>query len=92
MTTTPTQAAATNAEIAQLLGLTHSGVSRIRAGHRCPSFPTMARIAEEFDWPIEAQVVAAIRASAPGSPSYADLFEQRLVEFYGARESDTADV
>lgn len=85
--TTTAQAAATNSEIAQLLGLTHSGVSRIRAGLRIPSFTTMAAIATEFDWPIEQQVGAVVAAQARSGRAltYAEMFEQRLVEFYGAR-------
>lgn len=74
-----TQAAATNTEIATLLGLTHSGVSRIRAGLRHPSFPTMAKIAEEFDWPISKQIDARMAGN------YSAEFERYLAAVYGDR-------
>lgn len=50
----------TNEAIAQAIGLTHSGVSRIRSGQRLPLLGTMSRIAKSFDWPVEKQVRAKI--------------------------------
>lgn len=74
-----TQAAATNTEIAVLLGLTHSGVSRIRAGLRHPSFPTMVKIAAEFEWPVNEQIDARV------ANRYAAEFEERMAATYGER-------
>lgn len=53
----------TNTEIASLIGLSHSGVSRIRSGHRLPSLQAMRRIEQEFNWPLNAQAVARERGT-----------------------------
>lgn len=66
---TPSVVVPTNTEIASLIGLSHSGVSRIRSGQRLPSIDAMRRIEREFNWPLNAQVVAREKGT------YADEFE-----------------
>jgi len=75
---TMTNAAATNREIGEILGLTHAGVSRLRSGDRLPSIDTMFNIEAEYGWKIDAQM----RARKKGS--YSAEFEQALVQHHGA--------
>lgn len=49
--------ALTGLDVAKSLGLSESGVSRLRSGGRMPSYQTMAKVAEVFGWPIDSQVV-----------------------------------
>lgn len=51
---------ATNEQIGQAIGLTYSGVSRIRSGNREPGRDAMVRIAAAFHWPVEQQIDALI--------------------------------
>lgn len=67
-------AMATNAEIGARIGLTHSGVSRIRSAGRIPNLDTMARIEAATGWTIEEQS----RAAAGGRDAYAAAFEQQV--------------
>lgn len=48
----------TNVEIAGRLGMTPSGISRLRSGDRRPSFALMGQIATEFGWPVSEQAQA----------------------------------
>ncbi|HEU5046089.1 MAG TPA: helix-turn-helix transcriptional regulator [Nocardioidaceae bacterium] len=63
---------ATNAEIGTRIGLSHSGVSRIRSGGRIPNLETMRRIEQATGWSIEKQT----RAAADGR--YVDEFEDKV--------------
>lgn len=54
-TATGRRADVTNREVAEVLGVTHSMISRIRSGDRSPSLDLMTRIAFEFKWPLEDQ-------------------------------------
>ena len=47
-----------NGEIALLVGMSPSGISRIRNGGRTPNWDTMRKVAKAFGWPLEAQAVA----------------------------------
>lgn len=62
----------TNSEVGAALGLTHSGVSRIRSGKRLPSIDRMNHIAEFYGWGVEAQM----EARAAGT--YATEFEKAI--------------
>lgn len=48
----------TNQEVADAIGLTHSGVSRIRSGNRLPSIAKMRQIEAAFGWSFEDQANA----------------------------------
>ena len=48
----------TNKEVATLLNLDHSTVSKYRNGTRSPSFHVMFEIEKHLDWPLENQIVA----------------------------------
>lgn len=69
----------TNAEVGEKIGLTHSGVSRIRSGDRLPSLDTMAAIERAFGWSRAAQL------QARDEGKYAQAFENVI-----RRESTTA--
>lgn len=64
----------TNQDVAARIGLTHSGVSRIRTGDRLPSVPTMVRIQEAYGWSVQEQTEARARGT------YADDFERALTK------------
>lgn len=63
----------TNEAIAERIGISHSGVSRIRTGGRVPLRETMLAIEREFGWTLEQQS----RAAAEGR--YSAEFENRVV-------------
>jgi transcriptional regulator with XRE-family HTH domain len=65
---------ATNEEIGQRIGLSHSGVSRIRSGGRIPNLVTMGRIEQATGWTIEEQS----RAAATGRLNYTIEFVKRV--------------
>lgn len=69
---TPAVVSPTNSEVGDKLGLTHSGVSRIRSGKRLPSIDRMNHIAEAYNWDIESQM----QARADGV--YAAGFEEAI--------------
>lgn len=73
-----TAAAATNVQIAEAIGMTDSGVSRIRSGDRLPSVAKMVEIEAAFKWSVSDQV----RARSAGK--YAAKFEEKLADHYGA--------
>lgn len=78
-----TNAAVTNATVAEAIGLGHSGVSRIRSGDRTPSLETMARIRDAYpEFTIEKQVDAQLNGK------YAVEFERVLAEKHGAILND----
>jgi transcriptional regulator with XRE-family HTH domain len=63
-----------NAEVARRLGITASGVSRLRSGNRRPSFDLMVKIANEFWWPLEDQ------ARSRDAGNWVVRFETHLTE------------
>jgi transcriptional regulator with XRE-family HTH domain len=50
----------TNQAVGELIGLSHSAVSRLRKGSRTPSLDAMLRIANALDWPLDEQITAKI--------------------------------
>jgi len=63
----------TNDEVGRLIGLSHSGVSRIKSGVRHPGVKTMVRIEKAFGWSVQDQVNARTRGD------YAYQFRRRIV-------------
>lgn len=63
----------TNESIAVRIGLSHSGVSRIRSGDRIPLVSTQVAIEDAYGWTVEEQA----RAIANGE--YAARFDERVV-------------
>jgi len=51
----------TNGAVAELLGISESGVSRLRSGGRKPSIPMMQKVEQAFDWSIQGQSAAYAR-------------------------------
>lgn len=45
----------TNREVATTLGLSESGVSRLRSGDRMPSLALMQKIEAEYEWKVQEQ-------------------------------------
>lgn len=66
----------TNPEIARVLGLSESGVHRIRNGSRYPSLAVMRRIASAYGWPLDEQV--HLIPEGPPNMDYANEFERRV--------------
>lgn len=64
----------TNQVIADAIGLTHSGVSRIRNGNRLPSLEIMQNIERAYGWSLKDQAEARER----GMFHYAREFNQRV--------------
>lgn len=77
-----TAAAVSNAQVGKAIGMSHSGVSRIRSGDRLPSVERMVKIAQVYAWPVDDQV----KARTDGR--YASAFETILSIKYGAQPSD----
>jgi transcriptional regulator with XRE-family HTH domain len=50
----------TNKEVATLLNLDHSTISKYRNGTRSPSFHVMFEIEKHLGWPIDQQITAKI--------------------------------
>lgn len=57
--------AVTNLEIAALLGVNHSTVSRIRRGQRQPSMQVMDRLRQLSGWSLDAQMNARTSNTYP---------------------------
>lgn len=72
-----------NREVAECLGMSVSGVSRIRSGSRDPSPSKMLQISQSYGFSTDAQ----LRALATGT--YAAEFNRVLAEF-GARQPSSA--
>ena len=51
-TTTPPL---TNSQVAEALGLSESGVSRLRSGDRLPSLDVMQKIEDVYGWTVQGQ-------------------------------------
>lgn len=58
---------ATNAEVAEKLGVSHSTVSRMRTGIRVGSPKVLQKISVEYDVPLD-QVMTAAVAAREGKP------------------------
>jgi transcriptional regulator with XRE-family HTH domain len=65
----------TNQEVGELIGLSHSAVSRIRSGQRFPGLNVMLTISQQFDWPLDDQMQARRH-----SVNYAAEFDRRVNE------------
>lgn len=61
-----------NQAVAELLGMSMSGVSRLRTGSRNPSPRTMVTIEERLGWPATKQLEASLRGE------YAQAFNLAL--------------
>lgn len=79
-----TRAAITNPQVGELIGMTFTGVSRIRSGARRPSLHIMLRIRDVFGWDMNEQ------ANARRSGNYHEQFEKVLIGIYGDSEHATA--
>jgi len=70
---------ATNRQVGDRIGLSHSSVSRIRAGERIPSVDVMVVIEREYGWTLADQVTARAQQMAdPASQAYVLAFEQAV--------------
>lgn len=68
-----------NKDVAKLLGVSHSAVSKFRSGTICPSYATMLRIEQVYGWPwTEQQEIKVKGSDAAGYPDYAEAFESKL--------------
>lgn len=73
-----TQDRITNAAVGKRLGMSYSGVSRIRAGERYPSLPNMRKIRDVYGWSIEEQM--ALQPDKGKDMRYADALEKKIRE------------
>jgi len=55
----------TNQEVADLIGLSMSGVSRLRTGSRAPNDETMHRVHQALGWDIHQQFTARLNGDYP---------------------------
>lgn len=70
---------ATNREVGDRIGLSHSSVSRIRAGERIPSVDVMVVIQTQYGWTLPDQVKArATQMADPSTRAYVLGFEQAV--------------
>lgn len=67
----------TNEQIAKLIGLTHSAVSRLRSSDRQPSIATMYRVESAFGWPASEQLETRML----NAKAWAEGFETALDNF-----------
>jgi hypothetical protein len=51
-----------NVELGELIGLSHSSASRVRAGHRAPGYRVMLAIERVFGWPFKDQIAVLDRS------------------------------
>lgn len=75
-----TRSAITNIDLAKRLDLTHSSVSRLRAGKRTPGIDAMMRISTVLSWPVNEQ------ARSRQAKTYHVELERRLVLWFGKAE------
>lgn len=75
-----------NRDIGRMIGLSHSGVSRIRTGNRLPSLETMRRIESAFDWALTEQAELHKR----GRYDYARAFNDAISRYERGRTCDPA--
>lgn len=76
--------ALSNSEIASALGMSHSGVSRMRSGARVASIDTLQKLIEMYDAEPRALVAAASKATL-GDP---EPWRSLLRELFGEEEPD----
>lgn len=69
-------------EIADVVGLDMSTVSRLRAGQRKPNIDTMQRVEQAFAWPLADQV----KARDLGPDRYAQDFEAHVRRYFSRRD------
>lgn len=62
-----------NRDVATTLGLSESGVSRLRSGSRAPSLTVMQDIEDKFGWKVQVQSDALKEGTWP------EAFEQVLI-------------
>lgn len=77
-----------NRQVASDLGMSESGISRLRSGARSPSLSKILLIAKQYGWSVDAQS----KALAEGY--YADAFNQ-VIQTYAeghAHETSAASV
>jgi transcriptional regulator with XRE-family HTH domain len=74
----------TNKQIAEVLGLDHTTVSRYRSGDRIPSFEVMAAIATEYNWDLNLQALSR-KANV-----WHEGFEAALATTHGEVDDDVA--
>lgn len=67
---------ATNPEVGKRIGLSYSGVSRIRSGDRYPSLAVMRKIREAYGWSLADQ--QALIPDKGRNLDYAAEFERRV--------------
>lgn len=67
---------ATNPEVGKRIGLSYSGVSRIRSGDRYPSLAVMRKIREAYGWSLADQ--QALIPDKGRNMDYASEFERRI--------------
>lgn len=72
-----------NTELADLLGLSHVQVSRLRSGNRYPGIPSMRQIEKVLGWS------AGDQMKAHGTEKYAQEFEA-AIERYASDRDNTA--
>lgn len=63
-----------NQEVADLIGVSAGAASRLRAGKRSPSLPTMQKIERAFGWPLAEQIVV----KASGQTNYGRDLEAKI--------------
>lgn len=68
----------TNPDVAKRLGLSESGVHRIRNGTRYPSLKVMRTIAAEYDWPLADQLALIPAEAGTRTMEYANELERRI--------------
>jgi len=67
---------ATNEAVGRRLGISYSGVSRIRSGQRYPSLANMRKIRDVYGWALEDQL--ALVPNTGKDMRYADELERRI--------------
>lgn len=72
--------AVTNPEVARVLGLSESGVHRIRNGSRYPSLDVMRRVETTYGWPLAEQLnlIPPGPSATRRNMDYANELERRI--------------
>lgn len=73
-----------NAEVATRLGMSVSGVSRMRRGYRVGSAATLVRISREFGVDLGSLTEAAAAASDGDPAEWIELMDRTLIDEEGA--------
>lgn len=80
----------TNRELGELIGLTHSSVSRIRSGHRWPSIDAMRRIEAVLGWKVDEQIRLRPTDESGTTGRYAKELERRVNRYIRSRDKQPA--